>query len=119
MDRMRIAETLNNDLFLLIGRLHPGSTPRECSLIRKASELYALIHKLDPVKAASLALRRRKLELTQEQFAALVCVHTQTVVSWEENDAPAWVGPILDSLEERRRDEERRDYLGINPEPEL
>lgn len=118
MTTYRLSETLNNDLFLLIGRLHAGSEPRECGLIRKAAELYTLNHSLPQVKAASLELRRRKLQLTQEQFAALVCVHAQTVIGWEENNAPAWIGPLLDALEERRRDEERRDYLGINPEPE-
>ena len=108
-----ISETLNGELFMLIGTLHRDSSPKEAGIIRKASELYSLIHQLEPVKAASLALRRKKLELIQEELATLCRVATVTVIKWEQEGGPAWLGPLLNVLEERRRDQERRDYAGI------
>ena len=113
-----VSEVLNNELFMLIGRLYAHSTDREASLIRKASELYALVHNLPALKGASISQRRRKLGLGQEELGELCRVAAVTVANWEKAEGPAWIGPMLDALEERRRDEERRDYLGINDDPE-
>lgn len=115
---MKIATELIDELHMLIGRLHRDSPQEECGVFRKASELYGLILNLQRVKPDSLILRRRKLGLSQEHMAILMCVRAATVQVWEQEGAPYWVGPLLDTLEERRRDEERRDYLGINAEPE-
>lgn len=108
-----ISEQLNGELFLLIGTLHRDSSPKEAGIIRKASELYSLIHQLEPIKAASLALRRKKLELSQEELADLCRVTMVKVMQWEKEGGPAWLSPLLNVLEERKRDQDRRDYAGL------
>lgn len=114
--RVKISEALDDELFFLIGRLHEATPPRECGVIRKASELYSLVKNLPRLKGDSLAYRRERLGLTTGALSSILCV--SQIQHWEETDAPAWVSPLLDALEERRRDEERRDYLGVNDQPE-
>lgn len=101
---MLIAPEFRQELFLLIGRLHTESTAKESGVIRKASELYALCLNLQPLRGDSIAFRRNRLGLDQSSLAALCHISDDRLAGFEQEGGPAWLGPILDVLEERRRD---------------
>lgn len=99
-----MSNELRSELFFLIGQLDFESTAEECRIVRKASELYSLLLTLSPIRADSLLFRRNRLGLTQELFAAICSTSESRMEMYEQMGGPAWLGPILDVLEERKRD---------------
>ena len=105
-------EELIDELFLMIGKSRRDLGREQAAVIRKAAELYAMLLKLEPMRGRTMNHRRRKLGISIEAFGHTWSVGPATVSGWEKGDAPValWVGPILEALEERRRDEERRGF---------